>query len=206
MASIGKKILSAFMEVTDEQMPVINAGDNKHPSTVAGAGNATGQTNNGKFRQYFEKLFEEANLPGPDYYEFSKMIEAMNSIPDEKARYNAAFAGLQVQGLDKQKLLATAAAYLDILDKDAANFLSTIDAAVQEKVLGKRKEMEDKTTRIQRLTKEINDLQNQLTVLQNEVQENEQKLADSTDGYKNALENMKQRIQQDTEKIKSIIH
>ena len=206
MASIGKKILSAFMEVTDEQPPVIEPGVNKHSSTVTGERSTPGQTDNGKFRQYFEKLFQEANLPGPDYYEFSKMIEAMNSIPDEKARYSAAFAGLQVQGLDKQKLLATAAAYLDILDKDAANFLSTVDAAVQEKVLGKRKEMEDKTTRIQQLTKEINDLQNQLTVLQNEVKENEQKLADSTDGYKNALENMKQRIQQDTEKIKSFIH
>src|SRR5438034_11465358 len=128
MASMGKKILSAFMEVTDEK-PVAKPAENKHASPVAVATNATGQADNEKFRQYFEKLFRDANLPGPDYYEFSKMIEVMGSIPDEKARYSAAFAGLQVQGLDKQKLLSTAAAYLDILDNDAANFLSTVNAA-----------------------------------------------------------------------------
>ena len=66
--------------------------------------------------------------------------------------------------------------------------------------------MEEKSARIQQLTNEINDLQNQVTVLHNEVKENEQKLADSTDGYKIALENKKQIIQQDTEKIKSFIH
>jgi len=205
MASIGKKILSAFMEVTDEQPAVIKPAADKDIPAVA-AVNAPGKADNEKFRQYFEKLFQEANLPGPDYYEFSKMIEAMGGITDEKARYSAAFAGLQVQGLDKQKLLSTATAYVDILDKDAANFLSTVNAAVQEKVLGKRKEMEEKSARIQQLTNEINDLQNQVTVLHNEVKENEQKLADSTDGYKIALENKKQIIQQDTEKIKSFIH
>jgi len=99
MASIGKKILSAFMEVTDEQPAVIKPAADKDIPAVA-AVNAPGKADNEKFRQYFEKLFQEANLPGPDYYEFSKMIEAMGGITDEKARYSAAFAGLQVQGLE----------------------------------------------------------------------------------------------------------
>ena len=205
MASIGKKILSAFVEVTDATPAVNKPGERNSTSTFTAAGYTPKQADNEKFRKYFEKLFEEANIPGPDYYEFSKMIEAMNSIPDEKARFSAAFAGLQVQGLDKQKLLTTASSYLEILDKDAVNFLSTVDTAIQEKVLGKKKEMDDKTQRIKELSREISDLQNQVTVLSTEVRENEEKLAHSTDSYKDAMEDMKKRIQNDAEKIKSFI-
>ena len=46
----------------------------------------------------------------------------MQAVPDEQVRYITAFAGLSVQGLDKQKLLSTAAQYLQLLETDATNF------------------------------------------------------------------------------------
>jgi len=52
MASIGKKILSAFMEVTDEQPAVIKPAAGKDIPAVA-AVNAPGKADNEKFRQYF---------------------------------------------------------------------------------------------------------------------------------------------------------
>ena len=124
MASIGKKILSAFVDLTEDKPAVSKPGEIKQSSISPVAAGTPQHADSGKFRQYFENLFREANLPGPDYYEFSKMIDAMNSIPDEKARFSVAFAGLQVQGLDKQKLLATATSYLQMIEKDAGNFLS----------------------------------------------------------------------------------
>ncbi|MEO5593589.1 MAG: hypothetical protein ABIR15_07675 [Chitinophagaceae bacterium] len=205
MASIGKKILSAFVELTDATPAVKKPGEVNSTSTFTAVSYTPKQADNEKFRKYFEKLFEEANMPGPDYYEFSKMIEAMKSIPDENARFSAAFAGLQVQGLDKQKLLATASSYLEIMDKDAVSFFSTVDAAMQEKVLGKKNEMEEKTQRVKDLSNEISDLQHQVAVLNNEIKDNEEKLAHRTDSYKDAMENMKSRIQNDAEKIKSFI-
>lgn len=207
MANIGKRILSAFVEVTDDKSPVKKPEEtNKTSATSPRATvNSSPPADNSKFRQYFDKLFEEANIPGPDYFEFSKMVEAMAAIPDEKARFSAAFAGLKVQGLDRRKLLSTAGEYLNILDKDAGNFLSTVDATIQEKVYAKRKEMEQKEARIQQLTKEITDLHNEVAMLTGEIKENEEKIEQSTGGYKNALEAMKSRIAQDIEKIKIFI-
>jgi hypothetical protein len=208
MASLGKKILSAFVEVTDEETHVTKPEETKQYST-SGQALSKRQTDNGttteKFREYFDQLFKDANLPGPDYFEFTKMTEAMMSIPDEKSRYSAAFAGLNVQGLDKQKLLSAAAEYLKIIETDANNFDSTVDAALKEKVQGKQQEIEAKQKCIADISREINDLQNQIQILQHEVKENEEKIESNTGGYKAASESMKQKILYDIEKIKQHI-
>jgi peptidoglycan hydrolase CwlO-like protein len=216
MANLGKKILSAFVEVSDDKKPVAE----KPPSTEympkavpeplptftsTTVNNSYASSANSKFAAYFEKLFSEANIPGPDYFEFSKMIEVMQAVPDEHVRYITAFAGLSVQGLDKQKLLSTAAQYLQLLDTDATNFHSSVDAALQEKVVEKKKGMAEKDTRIQQLTQEISALQNELLNLQSEIKENEAKIEANTGGYKYESEAMKTRITRDIEKIKRYI-
>jgi hypothetical protein len=201
--NIGKKILSAFVEVSqDTKPPNITAV----VSTTIPVVHYQPGTDTAKFKQYFNKLFEEANIQGPDYYEFSKMIGAMNVIPDEKARYLTAFAGLSVQGLDKTRLLSTAAQYLQVLETDASNFNSTIDVALHEKVVSKKQEIDEKSKRIQQLSQEIADLQNKITVLQNEIKENEEKIENNSSGYQTELTNMKNRIQSDIEKIKQHIN
>ena len=201
--NIGKKILSAFVEVAEEAKPALKA---EEVSAITAAITYQPPVDTTRFKQYFDKLFAEANIQGPDYFEFSKMIEAMRSIPDEKARYAAAFAGLSVQGLDKQKLLSTAAEYVQVLDKDAANFSNTIDTALQEKVVSKQKSIEENSRRIQQLSDEITDLKNKIAVLQDEIRGNEEKIKNSTGGYKIELENIKSRILQDIEKIKQFIN
>lgn len=203
MSGFGKRILSAFVEVSaDDEQATETLAAHQPPLTTAKVKAAVTAQNSSKFKQYFDKLFNEANLPGPDYYEFSKMIEAMSSIPDEKARYCAAFAGLHVQGLDKQKLLSSALEYIKLLDADANNFNSTIDAALKEKVHSKKKEMEEKEARIQQLSKEINELHNGIEALHKEVHENEEKIQANTSGYTAELEQTKSKIQHDIEKIK----
>ena len=134
------------------------------------------------------------------------MIQAMNTIPDEKARYAAAFAGLSVQGLDKAKLLSTATEYLRILNTDAANFGNTVDAALQEKVFLKKQEMGEKTARIEQLSHEINELHRQIEVLKNEIRENEEKIESNSGSYKRESESMKAGIERDIEKIKQHIN
>jgi predicted RNase H-like nuclease (RuvC/YqgF family) len=110
-----------------------------------------------------------------------------------------------VQGLDKTKLLSTASEYLRILEKDAANFDSTVDAALHEKVHAKQKEIEERNARIQQLTKEISEHQQQIAVLNSEIKENVEKIQNNSGGYKAESEKMKSSIASDIEKIKQFI-
>jgi hypothetical protein len=199
--SFGKKILSAFMEVEKAKSNVPSTNVDARPILSQAAPEA-----DRRFREYFDNLFKEANIPGPDYYEFDKMIVAMQTIPDERARYAAAFAGLQVQGLDKEKLLTTAAEYLRVLAADADHFGSTVEAALQEKVHSRTAEAEEKSKRIQALSQEILELQTQIGVMQNEVREAKSKLEANSTAYAAESEKRKQQIQGDIEKINHYIH
>jgi hypothetical protein len=217
MANLGKKILSAFVEVKDDKKPEAETPPETKENyqqpkpqptasfTSTTVNNSYAPSGSSKFKDYFDKLFKEANIPGPDYFEFSKMIEVMQAVPDEQVRYITAFAGLSVQGLDKQKLLTTASQYLQLLETDATNFHSTVDAALQEKVHEKNRQLEEKEKRIQQLTQEISALQNEMLSMQREIKENETKIEANTGGYKYESEAMKDRISHDMEKIKRYI-
>lgn len=220
MASIGKRILSAFVEVkstpgeadADPSREDSQGSERSNdPGTRIGERNTTSGNDpstprrDARFTEYFDKLFSEANIPGPDYYEFSRMIDAMQSISNEQARFYAAYAGLQVQGLNKDKLLATAGEYLRVLETDAGHFQSTVDTALQEKVQGKATELEEKNRHIHALTEEISRLQQEIVTLQGEIRENQEKIEASTGGYQAESAGRKARIQADIEKIKHYI-
>lgn len=189
MASLGKKIISVL----------VDNGDDQPADTTAPSGDS-------RFSAHFDRLFADANIPGPDYYEFARMIVAMRVIPDERSRYAAAFAGLQVQGLDKDRLLTTANEYLRLLAADADAFQKTVGSALQEKVHGKAAEIEEKTQRIQALSQEIVALQSQIGAMQNEIRENQERLDAGRNAYVAESESRRRQIQADIEKINQYIH
>ncbi|MDI3318394.1 hypothetical protein [Pinibacter soli] len=207
--SFGKKILSAFVEVNDNEKKEQEPGHNntavqtkspRQPSQEPASAESVE-----KFRQYFDKLFSDSNFPGPDYFEFFKMVDAMKSIADEKARFTTAFAGLSVQGLDKTQLLSSAQKYIDILKADAQNFNSTVDTTIKDKIASKRTEIENNNQKIKQMQNEIQDLENRTRLLTGEIEENETKLNNSTAGYNSESQNMLNKINLDIEKIKQYI-
>ena len=209
MANLGKKILSVFVDNGNEQ-PKAKERD-AAPTQAAQASARSPQSGNAapsgdqRFATHFDKLFTDANVPGPDYYEFARMIVAMQVIADERARYVAAFAGLQAQGLDKDKLLSTAGEYLRVLGDDAEAFQKTVDSALQEKVQNRTAEAEEKNRRIQSLSQEILELQTQIGEMQKEVRENQAKLEGSRDAYTAESERRQRQIHTDIEKINHYI-
>lgn len=215
MARFGKRILSAFVDVGEDKkedeasaIPARQAVDpptGSRPAVTAPGQGQVAAAAEQRFSEYFDKLFSDANIPGPDYYEFARMIGVMQAIADERSRYSAAFAGLQVQGLDKGKLLTTANEYLRVLTTDADHFQKTVEAALQDKVHSRSAEVEEKSRRIQALSQEILELQQQIGAMQNEIAGSKEKLAASSSGYAAECERRKRQIQADIEKINQYI-
>ena len=207
--SIGKKILSAFVEIEEDEEDKSNSQETENGFSQNEARKfnpeVSSPENSLKFKTYFDKLLNDSKSNGPDYLAFSKMTEAMSVIPDEKSRYLAAFAGLSAQGLSKQELIQTANSFLDILEKDHTHFNETINAAIDEKVKGKKLEIEEKNKRIHDLSLEINNLNNEISVLKNKIAENEEKLTVNSAGYNNESSIIKNKISQDIEKIKQYL-
>ena len=211
MTSFGKKIIGAFLEVeahdtTNRSVtptaPVAPTPLAMAPDTVAPP---TTERADDRFAGHFEKLLGDNNIPGPDYYEFARMVAVMSAIPDEAARYNAAFAGLQVQGLDKQRLLDTAAGYLKVLSADAEQFDATVKASYQEKVQGKEKEAQELASRIQALSQEIIQLQQRIGALNEEVKASKDKLTAGNTAYSTESKRRQNEIRESIEKINRYI-
>jgi hypothetical protein len=208
MSSIGKKLLSAFVEVDQKKEAAHEAeavSAARDTSAAPGKGTTGGQPDQ-RFLDYFDKLFSEANIPGPDYYEFARMIAAMQPITDERSRYAAAFAGLQVQGLEKERLISTAGEYLRVLTADADRFGKTVESALQEKVHSRSAEADEKGRRIQTLSQEVLELQAQITAMQQEIRDAKEKLEVNSNAYTAESERRKQQIQTDIGKIDNYIH
>jgi hypothetical protein len=166
-----------------------------------------------KFETHFEQLMDGANLPGPDYYEFCKMMEALeNAVPDENARVAAVFASLSVQGLTKDKLLNTAEKYQDIIENDHRNFNIALNSKSDSEISQKKqtsleleKKISDNSELIQKLTKEITKSQIEIGKLKQEIMDSEDKLTKNTKGYEVAYNAMLNKIKSDIRTIQNSI-
>ncbi|GAB4094330.1 zinc ribbon domain-containing protein [Flaviaesturariibacter terrae] len=197
--NIGKKILSALVEMPEEPRPANAPPTNVNAQTKADSAELD------KFRRHFAHLLDEANLPGPDYYEFARMTAAMNMLPEEGARYQAAFAGLQVQGLNKQRLVESAQQYLHLLEEDAQRFIASLASAATEKVEARETELEAQQRRIAELSAELASLQDRISTLKAEIEANSGKLEGARTAYQLVLSEEQARIRQHLEKIQKHI-
>jgi hypothetical protein len=215
MAGFFKKALSVFVEFDEDQKTenTTPAFSNvpQLPSEVAQ--NPLNHAEAEKFEKYFDNLFDKANFPGPDYYEFYKTMETLEAhIPDEKARVSATFASLAIQGLTKQKLLDTAAQYKVIIEQDHANFENALNLKLKTE-LGDRKtqlqSLEQKIASnaelIRKLNSEMAEANVKIGQVKNEILEQENKLARNKNGYQVACQAVLSKIGSDIQKIQSTL-
>jgi len=164
-----------------------------------------------KFESHFNELFDKANLPGPDYYEFQKMCQAMAALPDE-TKFPAIFGGLQVQGLTKQTLVESANHYISLIDEDSKKFNSAIDGKIMSEVaqkknsiIDKRKGITEREEMIKKLQEEIASETVSISTLEKEANEQEAKANQKSITYKAACETRKALINSDLQKINNLI-
>ena len=214
MASFFKKALGVFVEFDEEQkkddvssfttLPNIPTEISRNPDNHVEAA---------KFEKYFDNLFEKANLPGPDYFEFYKTMEMLEAhIADEKARLSATFASLAIQGLTKKNLVETANKYKGIIEQDQTNFNNVLVEKMKSEVgqrQAKLRDMEQKiasnSEQIQKLSKEISETQVLIGQIKTEVLDEENKLTKNKNGYQVACQAVINKIVTDIQKIQSTL-
>ncbi|MGZ5242775.1 MAG: hypothetical protein ACXWDO_01115 [Bacteroidia bacterium] len=218
MTNFFKKALGVFVEFEENNENTGHSQFRQHQvpagitniSSVAGSMNAAEIS---RFEKHFEQLFEMANLPGPDYFEFWKMMETLEPhIPDEKARISATFSALSIQGLNKEKLLESASKYIEIIKSDKDKFEKVVNDKAKVDVDSRKhevKKLEESIVKnselIQKLTKEITTAQASLGKLKTEITEEESKLARNRNNYSLASEALKSKIATDINKIQSTL-
>ena len=215
MAGLFKKAMGLFVEFEEDPQTSASSsttGTQSRPTRVSPQQVLNAEEFD-KFEKHFEKLFDQANLPGPDYYEFMKMMETLEThIKDEKARISATYASLAIQGLTKERLVETATKYKEIINHDKAHFEKIANDKSEKDIGLKRKELValEETIRkhsemIQKLTKEITDSQIAMGNLKATISEEEQKLSKNKQGYMLACEAMMQKISEDITKIQTTL-
>jgi hypothetical protein len=236
MSSIFKKALGLFVEFEPEEPKPSNPNsswsedglpiqvkpkarqtypvDNSHLPANASTSASKYTLSQGdidKFDKHFSDLFDKVNLPGPDYYEFWKMMETLEAaVPDEAVRMNAVFSTLKVQGLTKETLISSAEKYLQVVDKDKLEFQNAVNTKVLGEIEGRKTtvdELEKKNQQnaemIQKLTQEISDNNQKITSLKKEVIDEEAKINGNTNGYNIACDAMLAQLSSDIQKIKT---
>lgn len=222
MSTFFRKALGLFV-VLDEEQPPQNAAPANRPATepasappkqaAAAATPQLSEAELSKFEKHFDQLFDQTNLPGPDYFEFWKTMDTLEThIPDEKARMKAVFASLKIQGLSKQTLLDTAAKYRDVILKDKASFESAVQSKSDSEIAGREasiqkleKEREDKRQMIEKLQREIEESAGKIASLQQEIAAERQKIDNAQRGYLAACNAMVSKIDNDIQQFQQII-
>jgi hypothetical protein len=214
MAGLFKKAMGLFVEFEeDPQKPTSSSpGTSATPSRVSPQQVFNAEEYD-KFEKHFEKLFDQANLPGPDYYEFMKMMETLEAhIKDEKARISATYSSLAIQGLTKERLIETASKYKEIINHDKSHFEKIANDKAEKEIGQKKKDLigleetiKKNSELIQKLTKEITESQIAMGNLKATITDEENKLTKNKQGYLLACEAMMQKISEDISKIQTTL-
>ena len=220
MASFLKKALSVFVEF-DETAE--KEKDNKSSAVPTAAVNPTisykdtpssiSKEDLDKFEKHFDSILDNANLPGPDYYEFIKTIDVLEThISDEKVRITAAYASLNAQGLSKEKLISSAQLYKSVIEKDKASFEAAANDKIRSDIEDRKTEQKNLTKKIQddseaikKLTDEINQCQVKLNDLEKLIAESNSKIKSNMDNYQYACTAILNKISDDINKINTYI-
>lgn len=159
------------------------------------------------YNAHFEKVMINANLPGPDFHEFSDVITAYDSKPmAELDKYENAFLSFKSMGVTAQKLAETGEKYLQILNKDLDEFNAEMDETTRVNVNSKN-EQADKIERDNiELQKQINENNLKAQKLKQEAFASKSTLDMEKSAYLQAFNYKVTQIQQRIQNIKTYLY
>ncbi len=165
---------------------------------------------NPKILETLNKAIDKANLPGEDYYELAKAVEAMKSLPfDEESKLKSALAALSTKGLTIKKVLESADYYLEVLDNEKRKFYNAFENKIKGSVKANKNKItqlkdliSDKSKKISDLKTLINDKYNEIQKLEEEIDVSDEKIKEIEDSFLYTYEKVVSKIKEDIDRIK----
>lgn len=167
--------------------------------------------------KYFTDLLDQANLPGPDFFEFQKALKQNkatlgSSITDESIIYKLVFTTLQTSGLKKEVLESSSTEYLKLLDQHYAEFSENNTKTIDQKVGLKEKRISDlkiaitsKLEEIKLLNDDILLANQEIESVSNEITVEKSKIEETVTAFDAAYNKTKNEIIEVTTKCKSFL-
>jgi hypothetical protein len=183
------------------------------PQSAASGPISAGGIEDPQIRDSLLKALEDANQEGYDYFEFAKAVEQQKSfVESEQIRFQTTHAAASVMGVTPEKLVGSAQFYLGILNQKEKEFLTALDQNKLSQVDQKKKEIQtieaniaQRAEQINRLTQEINDLQQKKVRIAGELSASEQKIETVRGNFYSTLKAIVGRVSADIEKIKKYL-
>jgi len=167
---------------------------------------------NPKILETLHNAMDKANLPGEDYYELTKAVEAMKNIPlNEGDKLKTALAALSTKGLTKGKVMDSARYYLEVLENEKRKFYTAFENKIKGSINADKKRITqlkdailEKNTKIEELKNIIESSKNRIKELEEEILKSDEKVAGIEESFIYTYEHVINKIKSDIEKVNQL--
>jgi cell division septum initiation protein DivIVA len=183
------------------------------PSVSAPMSSAGGGQVSDKFFEMLAKAMENANQDGFDYFEFKQAVANLKNVPmDDATRFKSAFAMSQAMGVTADKLVNSAAYYLDVLKNEQSRFMQAANNQRQSQVGDKQAQadnleavMHQKAEQIKQLTNEIEQHRKEVDTIKSDISQAVVKVEQTSRDFDATYQLLVGQIQGDLNNMKSYL-
>lgn len=158
------------------------------------------------YNQYIDKVMQNANTAGPDYYEFAGALrELEGQALSEQQKYSVTYPTYKGMGVKPEELVKSAGHYLEVLQKESIDFSREMELAKEAQVSAKLARAQQEQAAIELLTAQIQDKNTEIQKLKAEANAASNTLAAEEHAFNNAYKNRVAQINDHIEKIQNYL-
>ncbi len=182
------------------------------PSVSTPISTGNGQVSD-KFFEVLAKAMEAANQDGFDYFEFKQALANLKNVPmDDATRFKSAIAMSQAMGVTADKLVNSAAFYLDVLKNEQNRFVQAAANQRQSQVGDKQAKadnldavMRQKAEQIKQLTAEIEAHRKEIDNIKTDISQAVIKVEQTSRDFEATYQLLVGQIQADVNSMKNYL-
>ena len=164
---------------------------------------------NPKILETLHNAIDKANLPGEDYFELTKAIEAMKNIDlSDEDKLKSALAALSTKGLTVGKVVESANYYLQVLANEKRKFYTAFENKIKGSINADKKRIAqlkeaitEKNSKIDELKRIIIESKGKIKELEEEILKSDNKVAGIEESFLYTYEHVINKIKSDIERV-----